>query len=109
MRRAELDLEYVRSFAERVSEVYPFCPPGREQVIADHACRIYSGRVGRSSAAKALDEKAVRLAVTAHIRHTETNYDGLLLRGVDRRDARETVYSAVSRVLDRWEHGNAED
>ena len=69
----------------------------------------YSGRVGRSAAAKELDEEAVRLAVTAHVRHTETNYDKLLLKGIERRDAREKVYPEVSRILDRWKHGGSQD
>ena len=107
-RRAELDLAYVRSFADRVRELYPFCPGAREHLIADHACRKYSGRVGRSAVAKALDEEAVRLAVTAHIRHVETNYDSLLMKGIDRREARETVYSKVSDILDRWKHGGSQ-
>jgi len=108
-RRAELDLEYIHSFAGRVCEIYPFCPTGRESLIAEHACRKYSGRVGRSAAAKTLDEEAVRLAVTAHARHAETNYDDLLLNGIERWEAREKVYSKVSRILDRWEHGGSQD
>lgn len=108
-RRAELDLEYVRSFAGRVREMYPFCPAAREHLIAEHACRKYSGRVGRSAAAKSLDEEAVRLAVTAHVRHAETSYDDLLLRGIERRDAREKLYSKVLQILDRWEHGGSQD
>jgi len=104
-RRAELDLEYIRNFAARVREIFPFCPVSRENIIAEHACRKYSGRVGRSAAAKALDEEAVRLAVTAHVRHAETNYDALLLKGIERREARARIYSEVSRILDRWEHG----
>jgi hypothetical protein len=109
LRRAELDLEYIRSFAGRVREIYSSCPAGRERLIAEHACRKYSGRVGRSAAAKALDEEAVRLAVTAHVRHAETNYDELLLKGIERRDAREKVYPGVSRILDRWKHGGSQD
>ena len=108
-RRAELDLEYIRSFADRVRETYPFCPTGRERLIAEHACRKYSGRVGRSAAAKALDEEAVRLAVTAHVRHAETNYDELLLKSIERWNAREKVYPKVSRILDRWKHGGPQD
>jgi hypothetical protein len=108
-RRAELDQEYIRSFAGRVREIYPFCPAAREHLIAEHACRKYSGRVGRSAAAKELDEEAVRLAVTAHIRHAETNYDDLLLEGIDRREARENVYSKVSDILDCWKHGGSQD
>ena len=108
-RRDELDLEYIRSFADRVREVFPFCPTGRERLIAEHACRKYSGRVGRCAAAKTLDKEAVRLAVTAHVRHAETNYDDLLLKGIERRDARENVYSKVSQILDRWKHGGSQD
>jgi len=104
-RWAELDLEYIRSFAGHVREIYPFCPIARENIIAEHACRKYSGRVGRSAAAKALDEEAVRLAVAAHVRDAEKNYDDLLLKGIDRREARETVYSKVARILERWEQG----
>jgi len=69
---------------------------------------FFLGRVGQSAAAKSLDEEAVSLAVTAHARHAETNYDDLLLRGVARQDAREKVSSAVSRILDRWECGKPE-
>jgi hypothetical protein len=108
-RRAELDQEYIRSFASRVREIYAYCPTGRENLIAEHACRKYSGRVGRSAAAKALDEEAVRLAVAAHVRHAETNYDELLLKGIERWDAREKVYPKVSRTLDRWKYGESQD
>jgi hypothetical protein len=109
VRRDELDLEYIRSFAGRVREIYPFCPTGREGLIAEHACRKYSGRVGRSAAAKALDQEAVRLAVTAHVRHAETDYDEFLLDGIERREARDKVYSKVSRILDRWGQSGSQD
>lgn len=107
LRRAELDKVYIRQFATRIREVYPHCPVSREVIIAEHACRKYSGRVGRSSAAKALDEEAVRLAVTAHVRHAETPYDELLLRMFDRSEARSRVLDAVSEVLLRWEFGSS--
>jgi len=105
-RRAEEDHEYVTRFAANVRQRYPACPPGREQVIAEHACRKYSGRVGRSAAAKELDAEAVRLAVIAHVRHSETNYDQLLSQGYERRDARAEVEGQVAHVLTRWS-GNA--
>jgi len=98
-RRAELDREYVERFAARVRELYPRCPPGRETAIAEHACLKYSGRIGRTAAAKSLDEDAVRLAVVAHVRHTETNYDALLANGYDRWEARAAVDGIVNRVL----------
>ncbi len=107
IRRAELDDEYIKRFAVGVREVYPHCPSRRETLIAEHACRKYSGRVGRIAAAKALDEKAVRLAVTAHVRHTETNYDDLLVSGFERGEARYAVQSVVSLTLDAWEQGGS--
>ena len=102
-RRAELDQEYVGSFAARVRQLFPHCPAGRETVIAEHACQKYSGRVGRSAAAKSLDEQAVRLAVIAHIRHTETDYDALLESSLERRQARAQVEGTVLWILARWE------
>jgi len=94
---------FIRHFAARVREVYPYCPPGREALIAEHACRKYSGRVGRSAAAKELDEQAVRFAVTAHVRHAETNYDELLSSMFERSEARMMVRDAVAEILEMWE------
>ena len=102
-RRSELDREYVDRFAARLRELYPQCPPGRELVIAEHACRKYSGRVGRSAAAKSLDAAAIHLAVVAHVRHAETNYDTLLAQGYDRADARAAVERSIDRVLAKWQ------
>ena len=71
--------------------------------IAEHACLKYSGRIGRSEAAKSLDEDAVRLAVLAHIRHAETQYDALLAAGCERWEARAQVQDDVAQVLSQWE------
>jgi hypothetical protein len=102
VRRDELDSQYQAEFAKKVRELFPSCPPGREMLIAEHACQKYSGRVGRSAAAKSLDEAAIRLAVIAHIRHTETEYDELLASGTERHAARLSVAEGISRVLDQW-------
>jgi len=101
--RAELDDQYLQRFAARLRQLYPGCPPGHETLIAEHACRKYSGRVGRSAAAKDLDAQAIHLAVVAHIRHRETAYDELLAQGYDRHLARREVRGDVDRVLDQWE------
>jgi hypothetical protein len=101
-RRAELDAEFVARFAARIRQLYPGCPPERPEHIASHACQKYSGRVGRSAAAKRLDDEAVQLAVVAHVRHDETHYDELLVRGIERRDARDRVREDVDRVLSGW-------
>ncbi len=102
-RRTELDLAYVEQFAERVRQVYPRCPAETATSIGEHACAKYSGRVGRSATAKALDEHAVRLAVVAHVRHVETPYDELLMGGWERMEARHRVEDEVRAVLARWE------
>lgn len=102
-KRAELDREFVERFAGRVRKLFPRCPPGRERAIAEHACLKYSGRIGRTAAAKRLDEEAVRLAVIAHVRHAETEYVALLAEGYGRRGARKQVEEAVGRVLTEWE------
>lgn len=101
-RRAELDAEYVRRFAAAVRAQYPGAPKSVEEKIAAHACRKYSGRVGRSAAAKELDPEMIHLAVQAHVRHAQTRYDELLMKGVDRGEARQAVRSEIDRTMERW-------
>ncbi len=103
-RREEIDLQYISNFADRVRQLFPSCPLGREFVIAEHACLKYSGRVGRTATAKSLEENAIRLAVIAHIRHVETPYDRLLAKGHDRRTARARVEEKVDETVSKWEH-----
>jgi hypothetical protein len=103
IRRNQRDREYEILFAARVRELFPQCPSGREREIAEHACLKYSGRVGRSARAKVLDERAVRAAVVAHIRHRETDYDDLLTKGYERYEARDAVRGVVARVLGEWQ------
>jgi len=102
-RAAILDRRYVAAFAQRIQKFFPQCPAKSEEKIAEHACLKYSGRVGRSAQAKNLDEKAIRLAVVAHIRHEYTPYDTLLAEGYERRDARDKVEHEVQQVLVKWE------
>jgi hypothetical protein len=61
------------------------------------------GRAGRSAAGKSLDEEAIQLAITAHVRHTETRYDELLAKGYERCESREQVEEEVLQVLAKWE------
>jgi hypothetical protein len=52
--------------------------------------------------AKNLSEEAADLAVAAHIRHAETQYDRLLGRHWDRGDARAEVADEVRRIRAKW-------
>ena len=60
------------------------------------------GRIGRSAAAKRLDQEAVTLAMAAHVRHTEMRYDELLTHGIDRWEARDRVRQDTDHTLRRW-------
>jgi hypothetical protein len=40
-----------------------------DKAIAEHACKKYSDRVGRSAAARDLDAVAIELAARAHVQH----------------------------------------
>jgi len=102
-KRAIADREYIGQFTQKIKELFPSCPKGREIEIAEHACRKYSGRIGRSSMAKVLEAKAVRLAVIAHIRHAETQYDELLMSGRRKKTARADIEEHLDKVLKSWE------
>lgn len=102
-RRDVLDKEYVKRYSQEIRRCYPRMPTGFEAKIAEHACLKHSGRVGRSEAAKRFDEESITLAVVAHIRHTRTGYDELLMRGIDRHDARSLVRDKIDRVLEQWQ------
>lgn len=100
--RERADAQYVAQFAEAIRAQFPGCPPESANEIAGHACKKYSGRIGRSADAKAFGAQAVALAVRAHVRHRHTGYDRLLADGVERAYARASVAAAVDEVLQRW-------
>ena len=102
VRRELLDVKYVAEFASEIRKLFPGCPEGIATEIAAHACEKYSGRVGRSANAKLLDKSYVTLAVRAHIRHVETNYDSLYGKGYSKEMAREEVLVQVDKHLSGW-------
>jgi hypothetical protein len=102
LRRSKVDAAYVKAFAAEVRRRYPSAPADAENVIAEHACRIHSGRIGRTAQAKDFDPTAIDLAVQAHVRHGYTRYDELLGAGGDRQEARRSVRSDIDTILDHW-------
>lgn len=102
IRAAELDQHYVKQFAAAIRFRFPSCPAGDEIKIAEHACRKYSGRVGRSAAAKEFNDKMIDLAVQAHIRHVHTKYDEYLMIGFDKEAARVAIRNDVAEVMEKW-------
>jgi hypothetical protein len=100
--REEADQQYVTQFTDAIRSRYRDCPLGEAAVIAKHACAKYSGRVGRSAAAKSFDATAIDLAVKADVRHAHTEYDQLLSRGWERSDARWEVSDRVAKIMNQW-------
>jgi hypothetical protein len=103
--RAEQDETFAAAFAAAIVRSFPGCPLERAAAIARRAGARSSGRVGRTAAGQALDERAVMLAVAASVRHHDTGYDELLMTGIDRSDARDAVRADVDRILQRWRIG----
>jgi len=106
-RRQEEDHELVQEMAGKIRAFFPGCPPSEALAIARHTAERGSGRVGRSASGRALDEGALRLAVIASIRHKHTHYDKLLMRGLERSEARWAVQDKIEEVLSSWESPEA--
>jgi hypothetical protein len=104
-RRASEDVRFQAQFAAAIRSLFPGCPPARADEMARHAATRGSGRIGRSAAARAFQPDAVHLAVAASVRHLDTNYDQLLMSGVDRAAARDRVRQRVEDVLGAWREG----
>ncbi|MGW0802248.1 DUF2293 domain-containing protein [Nonomuraea sp. NPDC002799] len=101
-RRAEQDVEFQAAMAAAIARLFPGCPESRAKEIAEHAGLRGSGRVGRTAAARALDENAITLAVIASIRHLDTDYDSLLMSGVPRMEARDRIKDRIERKLEEF-------
>jgi hypothetical protein len=101
-RRSDADERFVVDLAAAIRQQFPGCPPERAERIAQHAGARSSGRIGRTSAGRALDPEAVRMAVVASVRHADTTYDELLMSGVPRKVARDLVRDDIDRVLSAW-------
>ena len=105
-RRADQDEALARSMADGIRRLFPRCPPEEAEAIARHATLRRSGRVGRSAAAKEMEERPLVLAVVAAVRHGYTPYDDLLMSGMERSEARAAVRAEVDRILADWRGGD---
>lgn len=101
-RRANEDVVLIAKMTDLIGTLFPHCPSDRAESIARHTGLRGSGRVGRSAAGRALDEEAITRAVVASIRHEDTEYDELLMSGVDRDEARATIRFKIDSVLASW-------
>ncbi len=101
-RRTDEDRRLVARMAREIAMLFPGCPAGEVEAVAEHTARRGSGRVGRTEAGRNLQEKALSLAVIAAIRHKHTDYDALLAGGMDRETARRSVAPKVEAILQAW-------
>ena len=90
-RRVAEDQHLVADFAAAIRLQFPGCSAERAERIARHAGTRSSGRIGRTSAGRAMSPDAVKLAVIASVRHEDTGYEELLMQGVGRAEARDLV------------------
>jgi hypothetical protein len=103
--RQRADARLQAAMAAEIKRLFPGCPDDRASAVAAHTAVRGSGRVGRSAAGRALDPGALALAVAASVRHTDTQYDDLLMGGTDRAEARDLVRVQVDEILERWQRG----
>jgi hypothetical protein len=105
-RRQEHNAEYVAEFARSVGELFPECAVEEQRAIAEHACRKYSGRFGRSAAAKKLQADAIALAVRAHVRHVHTRYRRAARARSGARRRSCSGGGLWAQCLESWQHGD---
>ncbi len=101
-RRADEDEALARQMADGIRKLFPGCPAEEAEAIARHATLRSSGRVGRTAAAKEMEERPLVLAVVAAARHQYTRYDELLTSGMERCEARAVVRGEVDGILAGW-------
>ncbi len=102
VRRREQDRNLITRMTQAILELFPGCPLEEARAIAAHTAARGSGRVGRSSAGRALEQEALRAAVIAGIRHNHTRYERLLMSGWSRIDARDAVRDVIDRIVESW-------
>lgn len=79
---------------------FPRVPSHLLPTIISHAMAKNTGRVGRTGKVEMADK--ARLAVQAHIRHTQTNYEALLKGGTPRDKARDQTFPKVLEIQKDW-------
>ena len=105
-RLADQDEALARSMADGIRRLFPRRPPEEAEAIARHTTLRRSDRVGRTAAAKEMEERSLVLAVVAAIRPGRTRYDDLLMGGIGRSKARATVRGEADRILADWRGGD---
>lgn len=93
-----------KGFQKEIMNIFPQIPPDALRNVAKIALQKGKGKVGRVG--KLDVQRKARLAVWAHVRHRETDYDALLRSGVPREEARQQVEAKIKEVYKAWGVGS---
>ena len=102
--RAKQEDAYRQEFAATLKRMFPRIPPRDLEAIIRHTTAVGAGTVGRTRQLSIEDK--VMLATIAHIRHTYTDYDVLVMW--DKQAARAAVRDRIDEILDVW-RGNEKE
>lgn len=89
-----------KTFQKEIVNIFPQIPSKALSNVVKIALEKGKGKVGRTG--KLNIKSKVHLAVWAHIRHCETDYDKLLRSGVAREEARLQVEEKIKEVRKAW-------
>ncbi|POS74438.1 hypothetical protein DHEL01_v207161 [Diaporthe helianthi] len=93
-----------KGFEKDIMREFPNIPSNSLRNVLKIALEKGKGKVGRTG--KLDMQRKVHLAVRAHIRHCETDYDKLLRSGVAREDARQRIEAKIQEVCRAWGGGS---
>lgn len=90
--------EFTRDAAfQHIKKKHPGCP--------DFAISFFAEEVSRKTWGNASLGMAVGITMQTVLRHLMTDYDQLLLCGVDRKEARRRVQPRINAMITQWSPG----
>lgn len=84
----------VEAVTEHIRKKHPRCP--------DFAVAWFAIEIASKNWRGATLGKAVGITMQTHLRHHHTDYDTLLLTGIDREEARRRVQPRVNAMIRSW-------
>jgi hypothetical protein len=84
----------IETVSAHIRRKHPGCP--------EFAVAWFAGEIASKSWKDASLGKAVGITMQTHLRHHHTDYDTLLLSGIDRQEARRRVQPRVNAMIRSW-------
>ncbi len=84
----------VAAVEQHIRRYHPGCP--------DFAIAFFAKEIASKGWRDARLGQAVGITMQTFLRHEMTNYDALLLSGMDRREARRRVQPRINAMLNSW-------